>query len=101
MTIEKKPLKTKPVCKVKFLLSGRPYDAATSVTLVGDFNDWSTDQTPFKKDKDGNWSVSLNLDSQKEHQFRYLIDGAYWENEPGADKFIPNGLSSENSVLVL
>ena len=101
MSLEKKFLKAKPVCKVKFALSGDQYKSASSILLVGDFNNWQLGETPFKMAKTGIWSVSLDLETGKEYQFRYLIDGTNWENEPEADRFIESGLGSENSVLVL
>jgi 1,4-alpha-glucan branching enzyme len=101
MSIEKKFLKAKPVCKVKFSLSGDQYASASSILLVGDFNNWQIGETPLKKAKTGIWSVALDLESGKEHQFRYLIDGTNWENDPEADKYVSSGLGSENSVIVL
>jgi 1,4-alpha-glucan branching enzyme len=101
MSIEKKFVKAKPVCKVKFSLSGDRYKSASSILLVGDFNNWHISETPLKKAKTGTWSVSLDLETGKHHQFRYLIDGTNWENDPEADKFIPSGLGSENSVIIL
>lgn len=100
MSIEKKFLKAKPVCKVKFSLAGDSYTSASSVLLVGDFNNWQIGETPLKKTK-GVWSVSVDLESGKSHQFRYLIDGDRWENDPEADHFVASGLGSENSVLAL
>ena len=101
MSIEKKLLKAKPVCKVKFSLSGDQYKSASSILLVGDFNNWQLGETPLKKAKTGVWSVSLDLETGKEYQFRYLIGGTNWENDSEADKFVPSGLGSENSVLAL
>lgn len=101
MSLEKKFLKAKPVCKVKFSLSGDQYKSASSILLVGDFNSWQVGETPLKMAKTGVWSVSVDLETGKEYQFRYLIDGTNWENEPEADKFVPSGLGSENSVLAL
>ena len=102
MSIEKKLLKAKPVCKVKFSLSGDQYKSASSILLVGDFNNWQLGETPLKLTKTtGAWSVSLDLETGKDYQFRYLIDGTNWENDPQADKFVPSGLGSENSVLAL
>ncbi|MEI7980112.1 MAG: isoamylase early set domain-containing protein [Bacteroidota bacterium] len=101
MSIEKKFLKAKPVCKVKFSLSGDQYNSASSILLVGDFNNWQIGETPLKKAKTGGWSATLDLETGKEHQFRYLIDGSNWENDPEADKYLPSGLGSENSVLAL
>ena len=101
MSIEKKFLKAKPVCKVKFSLSGDSYNSASSILVLGDFNNWQLGETPMKKAKTEVWSVSLDLETGKEYQFRYLIDGTTWENDPEADKFVPSGLGSENSVLAL
>ena len=101
MSIEKKFLKAKPVCKVKFSLSGDSYNTASSILVLGDFNNWQMGETPMKKAKTEVWSVSLDLETGKEYQFRYLIDGTTWENDPEADKFVPSGLGSENSVLAL
>ncbi|MFZ4523172.1 MAG: isoamylase early set domain-containing protein [Bacteroidales bacterium] len=102
MSLEKKFLKAKPVCKVKFSLSGDQYNSASSILLVGDFNNWQLGETPLKLTKTtGIWSVSLDLETGKSYQFRYLIDGTNWENDPEADSYIPSGLGSENSVLAL
>jgi 1,4-alpha-glucan branching enzyme len=101
MSIEKKYLKAKPVCKIKFSLSGDQYNSASSILLVGDFNSWQIGETPFRKAKNGVWSVTLDLEKGREYQFRYLIDGTNWENDPEADKYVPSGLGSENSVLAL
>jgi len=101
MSIEKKVLKAKPVCKVKFSLSGDQYKSASSILLMGDFNNWQMGETPLKISKTGIWSVSLELETGKEYQFRYLIDGTIWVNDSESDKYVPSGLGSENSVLAL
>lgn len=101
MSIEKKFLKAKAVCKVKFSLSGDHYTSASSVLLVGDFNNWQVGETPLKKAKTGTWSVTLDLETGKAYQFRYLIDGTNWENDPEADHYVPSGLGSENAVVAL
>ncbi len=101
MSIEKKFVKTKSVCKVKFSLSGDQYKSNSSILLVGDFNNWQIGETPMKKAKTGVWSVSLDLETGKEYQFRYLIDGTTWENDSEADKYVPSGLGSENSVITI
>jgi 1,4-alpha-glucan branching enzyme len=101
MSLEKKFVKAKPVCKVKFSLSGEQYTSASSIILVGDFNHWQIGETPLKKAKTGAWSVTLELETGKEYQFRYLVDGTNWENDSEADAFVPSGLGSENSVIQL
>ena len=65
MSIEKKYLKAKPVSKVKFSLSGDQYTSASSILLVGDFNNWQIGETPLKKAKTGVWSVTIDLEMVK------------------------------------
>jgi 1,4-alpha-glucan branching enzyme len=100
--MKKRVLKTKPVCKVTFELPGEAAAAATSVHLVGDFNDWDTAGTPMKRRKDGSFSVTIDLDCDREYQYKYLIDGKTWENDWSADKYIPSPVGDgENSVVVV
>jgi len=96
--IEKRQfLKTKPVCKVTFKLKTE----AESLALVGDFNNWNEASTPMKKAKDGTFSVSVEMESGREQQFRYLADGRKWLNDEAADKYVTTALGNENSVVIL
>lgn len=102
MALTKKCSKDKTVCKVTFKLEKDAVKGAKKVFLAGDFNHWTIGQTPLKKTKDGGFSVSLELETGKEYQFRYLIDGETWENDWQADRyeFSPFG-NCENSVVVV
>ncbi|MGD9991720.1 MAG: isoamylase early set domain-containing protein [Salinivirgaceae bacterium] len=94
-------LKTKPICKVTFKLSGNLTGEATKVALVGDFNNWDPKATPMKKLKGGDFSVAVNLPIDNEFQFKYLIDGNTWVNDDQADKYVPNNIDGDNSVVVV
>ncbi|MEM6736932.1 MAG: isoamylase early set domain-containing protein [Bacteroidota bacterium] len=98
--ISKKYLKSKPVAKVTFSLDKKEAQGADEINLAGDFNDWSTTETPLKKNKNGKFSVTIDLEQGKSYQFRYFIDGEIWENDPAADAYVPNNLTfEENSVV--
>lgn len=101
MTITKQALKSKPECKVKFTLTAEEAGNAETVFLVGEFNDWNEQATPMKKQKNGNFSITLNLPSGERCMFRYLADGR-WLNDPQADgyEFCPFA-NTDNSVLSL
>jgi 1,4-alpha-glucan branching enzyme len=102
MSIKKQYLKNKPLCKVTFLIPKEAVVTGKKVYLVGDFNGWDHDATPMKKQKDGAFSVTLNLEQGREYQFRYLIDGTKWENDWNADKYVPSSFGdAENSAIVL
>jgi 1,4-alpha-glucan branching enzyme len=102
MSITKKFLKDKNICKVGFKLEGEAALKANSAHIVADFNNWDTHSGPMKKLKDGSFSATLDLETGKEYQFLYLIDGAIWQKEESADKYVPSPyVGSENSVIVL
>lgn len=97
--IEKKFLKTRPVCKVTFTLPGEAAPEAETVCVMGEFNKWSRDATPMKRQKNGGFSVSLNLETGRAYRFRYLIDGWKFENDWAADRYEPNPYGGEDSVV--
>jgi 1,4-alpha-glucan branching enzyme len=100
--MKKQYLKTKPVCKVTFRLQKEVAQAAKTVNIVGDFNNWDIYATPMKKLKNGVFTATLDLDVDTEYQFRYLIDETKWENDGHADKYVPTPYgNAENSVVVV
>lgn len=97
--IKKQFLKSKPVCKATFTLPVEAAPDAKSVQLVGDFNAWSVENAvEMKKQKDG-FKAVLELESGKEYEFRYLIDGEKWENDWEADKYVASPFGTNNSVV--
>ena len=103
MSLKKQVLKSKPVCKVTFIIPGELGKEAAAANIVGDFNGWDKDATPMKKlKKDGSFSVTLNLETGKEYQFRYVLDGEKWINEEEADRQVETEFAdATNSVLAL
>jgi len=55
----------------------------------------------MKKLKTGEFSTSIDLKRGKEYQFKYVIDQKEWVNEDEADKFVPDGFQSKNSVIII
>jgi 1,4-alpha-glucan branching enzyme len=102
MSIKKQYLKSKSVCKVTFRLSWEEVGSAGSANIVGEFNNWNIYATPMKKLKNGSFTVTIDLESNREYQFRYLLDDKVWENDGEADKYVshPYG-DGENSVVVV
>ncbi|MEO5355872.1 MAG: isoamylase early set domain-containing protein [Nitrospirae bacterium YQR-1] len=90
------------VCKVTFMLPKEATENAQKVTLTGDFNDWDTEATPLTKDKYGVFSVTVELEAETEHQYKFLIDAERWENDWNADRYEKSCLGEfENSVVEL
>ena len=101
MSLKKQYNKTNSDCKVTFRLSKELAEEANYVFLAGDFNNWDTQNTPLKKLKSGEFSVTLNLQKGQEYQFKYLVNGKEWLNELDADKNVINEFQTENSVVVV
>jgi len=95
--LQKTYLKTKDLCKVKFIV--KPGNAE-KVEVLGLNSDWENSILLNKK-KDGTFSAEVTLPKNTEHEFKYRIDGTEWLDEPEADKQSPNAFGSTNSVLVV
>lgn len=73
---------------------------ASSVAVVGEFNDWSHTALEMERDDGGSWSATTELPSGR-YRFRYLIDGERWENDRRADSYEPNEFGGDDSVMVV
>ena len=101
MSLKKQHIKTKPVCKVTFILAKEIAEVANKVNLSGDFNNWDIESIAMKKAKSGKFSASVELEKGREYQFKYLVDGIGWHNEKEADKHVRNEFHTENSVIIV
>ena len=101
MSIKKQYLKTKPVCKVTFQLPENVLQNGGKIQLLGDFNNWDMSSEPMKKKKNGEYYATFDLETGKEYQYRYLIDGVKWDNDPDAEKYVPNEFYTDNSVVTV
>jgi len=99
MSIKKQFLKSRPVCKVSFKISEEEANGAKKIQVLGDFNNWSLKTKPMRSLKSGDFSQTIELETGKEYQFRYLIDGEKWINDPDADSKVANEFDSENDVV--
>jgi len=102
MSIRKQFLKGKPVCKVTFKIPEAVGDGAENAYVVGQFNDWSTSATPMKRMKNGTFTATVELETGRPYQFRYLLGQSDWENDPEADAYLSTHFGdSQNSVIYL
>lgn len=85
--------------KADFTLPEEIAANAETVCLVGDFNNWDEAANPMQKLKSGTFKASLNLEPNREYQFRYLVNGKQWHNDWDADKYVSNPFSGDNSVI--
>lgn len=88
-------------CKVTFRLPREMAHNTRHVAIVGDFNNWDASRSPMTRLENGDFVVTIDLDSRREYKFRYLMDGLRWENDWYADRFVPNDHGSKDSVVIV
>jgi 1,4-alpha-glucan branching enzyme len=99
MSLVKRYLKTKPICKVTFLVSPEAAGASRDIRLVGDFNQWDPQAHPMKRTRDGAFTTTVDLPAGSDFEFRYFMDEAAWENDWDADAYVPSHYGSDNSLV--
>jgi 1,4-alpha-glucan branching enzyme len=94
--IEKKKVRGTDKTAVTFRAPNQ--DDASTVHVLGDFNDWSP-QHAMKRRKDGSWSLTIRLPTDQRYRFRYLVDGVLWVTDPEGDAIEPNEFGTTNGVV--
>jgi predicted flap endonuclease-1-like 5' DNA nuclease len=73
--------------KIDFLLPADVAAGATSGILLGDFNNWdSNNGVTLKQQKDGSLKASVSLESGS-YEYRYLLNDGRWVNDTQAAKY--------------
>jgi len=102
MSLTKRYLKSKPMCKVTFKVPKMVAEGAQSVHLVGEFNDWDENHTAMNRRKSGDFDITIDLETGRAYEFRYLVDGEVWQNEPNADGYVATHIPEvQNSVVAV
>ena len=73
---------------------------ARTVSVVGEFNDWSDNAHRMPRDDDA-FCVVIPLAPGRSYRFRYLLDGERWLNDWSADAYVPNEFGGSDSVVDL
>ena len=74
---------------------------ASTVALVGDFNDWSHTATPMRRAPgDAVWSVTIPL-TEGRYRYAFLVDGTQWLPDPSAPRTIDDDFGPPNSVVTV
>jgi hypothetical protein len=75
--------------------------AAQTVSLAGDFNDWSTGATPLKPvGSSGAWVVTVPLEPGR-YRYAFVVNGTQWITDPGAPRAPGDDFGAPSSVLTV
>lgn len=100
MSIKKQFLKSKPICKVTFTINSELVNGGKEVAILGEFNNWDPSENTMRRLKDGSFTKTIELETGHDYQFRYLVDGERWINDPEADRFQYSGVAAEENSVV-
>ena len=73
---------------------------AHTVSVVGDFNDWTVDEAPMQKFANGAWSITLPVKPGR-HEYAFVVDGTRWMADPRAPRARDNEFRKPGSVIVV
>ena len=82
---------------VRFTLE---HSSAKSVSVAGDFNDWSPSAHPLMRNGSGRWSAVVPLPAG-EHKFMFVVDAEQWMIPPLAEDYVEDGFGSRNGVVIV
>ena len=74
---------------------------ASSVALVGDFNDWDPTADPLLPARAGAlWTVTIPL-TPGHHRYAFVVDGRRWAHDPGAPRAAGDDFDTPSSVVTV
>lgn len=76
-------------------------DAANSVSLVGDFNDWRTSENEFMKNESGVWTVKINRLPSGKYRYKFCVDGVRWIEDANHGLKEEDGFGGFHSILII
>jgi serine protease AprX len=76
-------------------------DHADSVAVVGDFNGWSQGATLLRRNGSGLWSAQIMAPGAGRFEYKFIINGQRWIDDPSNGMKAPDNYGGLNSVLVI
>ena len=72
---------------------------ASSVALVGDFNDWDPARSPMQTAQ-GVWATTVPL-APGRYRYAFLVNGVEWRADPGAPRARDDEFGTPSSVITV
>jgi hypothetical protein len=75
--------------------------SASSVAIVGDFNDWEEGGSPLRRvSEQGVWVITIPLAPGRYH-YTFVVDGTTWVADPLAPRTLEDDFGRPNSVITV
>ena len=76
-------------------------DAADTVSVAGDFNGWNRSATPLTRHNSGLWSTEIVVPQSGRFEYKFIVDGRRWVEDPSNGMKVPDNHGGLNSVLLI
>lgn len=76
-------------------------DGAETVSVAGEFNGWSGTASPLARNSSGLWSTEIVLPRAGRFEYKFIINGRRWIEDPNNGMKAPDNHGGLNSVLVI
>lgn len=76
-------------------------DQAESVALAGDFNGWNKFTNPLERNEAGLWLCQLTTPVAGRYEYKFVVDGQRWIEDPSNGQRVSDGYGGLNSVLLI
>jgi hypothetical protein len=83
----------------QFVLDTRDIAGATTVSIVGDFNDWNQTTTPLVIEH-GAWTTTVPL-APGRHVYAFVVNGERWIVDPRAPQAPDSDFGRPSSVIIV
>lgn len=76
-------------------------DKAASVSVAGDFNGWDEAANKLTRDSSGLWLAEVKTPAAGRYQYKFIVDGKRWTEDPSNGMKTSDGYGGLNSLLVI
>jgi hypothetical protein len=89
--------------EIIFTLPAEALEGATEAIVLGDFNNWTPGhEFELKKQEDGSFKTTVQLEEGKTYQYRFLLNNGRWQNDYNAQDYVPvSGYFVDNCVITV
>ncbi|MEO8109906.1 MAG: isoamylase early set domain-containing protein [Ginsengibacter sp.] len=89
--------------EIVFTLPAEALEGASEAVVLGDFNNWTPGhEFELKRQEDGSFKTTVELEGGKTYQYRFLLNNGTWQNDYHAENYVPvSGLYIDNSVITV
>lgn len=76
-------------------------DEAKTVSLAGSFNGWDVQKTRLSRNDQGLWLVEIDAPASGQHEYKFVVNGQRWIEDPSNGRKVPDNHGGLNSVITI